>query len=46
MGAPDEGGGERAERSERPAPASRQAAAKPATKSSTAFDDMDNDIPF
>ena len=43
------GGGdrpERAERAERPAPASRPAATKPAAKSSTGFDDMDDDIPF
>lgn len=38
------GGGERAERSER-APAQRPAS-KPAAKSSTGFDDMDDDIPF
>lgn len=37
---------ERAERAERPAPASRPAATKPAAKSSTGFDDMDDDIPF
>ena len=37
------GGGERAERS---APAARPAASKPAAKSSTGFDDMDDDIPF
>jgi single-strand DNA-binding protein len=48
----DEGGygrgEERAERSEaRSAPASRPAGgAKPASKSSTGFDDMDDDIPF
>jgi single-strand DNA-binding protein len=43
------GGGdrpERTERAERPAPASRPAATKPAAKSSTGFDDMDDDIPF
>jgi len=41
------GGGDRGgERSERPAPASRPAATKPAAKSSTGFDDMDDDIPF
>jgi single-strand DNA-binding protein len=45
MGAPDEGG-ERMERSERPAAASRAPAPKAPAKSSTAFDDMDNDIPF
>jgi single-strand DNA-binding protein len=33
-------------RSERAAPASRPAASKPAPKSSTGFDDMDDDIPF
>ncbi len=33
-------------RSERPAPASRPPASKPAPKSSTGFDDMDDDIPF
>ena len=38
-----QGGGERAERS---APAARPAASKPAPKSSTGFDDMDDDIPF
>jgi single-strand DNA-binding protein len=46
-GAPDDmGGGERPQRSApapRPAPAPRQA---PASKSSTGFDDMDDDIPF
>jgi len=40
------GGGDRPERAERPAPASRPAATKPAAKSSTGFDDMDDDIPF
>ncbi|MDQ6680127.1 MAG: single-stranded DNA-binding protein [Pseudomonadota bacterium] len=45
----DEGGG--ASYAERPAPASRPAAAagaaaKPAAKSSTGFNDMDDDIPF
>jgi len=46
------GGGERsagagnAERGERSAPAARPAASKPAAKSSTGFDDMDDDIPF
>ena len=48
-GASGGGGGdrpERAERAERPAPASRPAATKPAAKSSTGFDDMDDDIPF
>lgn len=38
------GGGE--ERAERSAPPSRPAASKPAAKSSTGFDDMDDDIPF
>ncbi len=47
----DEGGGggersERAERAERPAAAPRPAPSKPAPKSSTAFDNMDDDIPF
>lgn len=37
------GGGERSERS---APAPRPAPSKPAAKSSTGFDDMDDDIPF
>jgi len=41
------GGAERAERPERSAPAARPAASKPApSKSSTGFDDMDDDIPF
>jgi single-strand DNA-binding protein len=41
------GGGDRSERGERSAPASRPAASKPAaSKSSTGFDDMDDDIPF
>jgi single-strand DNA-binding protein len=39
------GGGERGERSER-APAAQRPAGKPAAKSSTGFDDMDDDIPF
>jgi single-strand DNA-binding protein len=46
-GAAEEGGA--ASYGERPAPASRpagQAAAKPAAKSSTGFDNMDDDIPF
>ena len=39
--------GDRGERTERPAPAaSRPPASKPAAKSSTGFDDMDDDIPF
>jgi single-strand DNA-binding protein len=48
MGAPDEGGdrGERPERAERPAASRAPAAPKAPAKSSTAFDDMDNDIPF
>ena len=44
-GGAEEGGGY----ADRPAPASRQpaaAAAKPAAKSSTSFDNMDDDIPF
>ncbi len=52
-GAGDEGGGYSREsseggggRSERSAPASRAPASKPAPKSSTGFDDMDDDIPF
>jgi single-strand DNA-binding protein len=44
-GAGDEGGGGGEERQAR-APASRPAASKPAAKSSTGFDDMDDDIPF
>ena len=42
----ERGGGERGERAERATPASRQNVAKAATKSSTSFDDMDDDIPF
>ena len=53
-GGGDEGGGgggggySRGERSDAPrsAPASRPAPNKPAAKSSTGFDDMDDDIPF
>ena len=50
-GGEDEGGGqsERSAPPQRPAPASRpaaQAAAKPAPKSATGFDNMDDDIPF
>lgn len=46
-GAQGGGGAERAERPERSAPAARPAASKPApSKSSTGFDDMDDDIPF
>lgn len=45
MGGGDDGGG-REERPQRSAPASRPAASKPASKSSTGFDDMDDDIPF
>jgi len=43
-GGDDEGGGQQ----RRPAPASRPApaASKPASKPSTGFDDMDDDIPF
>jgi single-strand DNA-binding protein len=45
QGGGDSGGG--APRQERSAPAARPAASKPAaTKSSTGFDDMDDDIPF
>lgn len=41
------GGGYSRERAERSAPAARPApASKPAAKSSTGFDDMDDDIPF
>jgi single-strand DNA-binding protein len=52
MGGGDEGGGGGGysrggeERSERSAPAAKPAASKPAAKSSTGFDDMDDDIPF
>ncbi|WP_280153245.1 single-stranded DNA-binding protein [Piscinibacter sp. XHJ-5] len=49
MGGSDEGGGYSRggeERSERSAPAAKPAASKPAAKSSTGFDDMDDDIPF
>jgi single-strand DNA-binding protein len=47
----EEGGGgggatERGERAERPAPTPRPAPTKPAAKSSTSFDNMDDDIPF
>lgn len=46
----DEGGSysreERGEAPARSAPAARPAASKPAPKSSTGFDDMDDDIPF
>ena len=50
-GGEDEGGGqsERSAPQQRSAPASRpaaQAAAKPAPKSATGFDNMDDDIPF
>ena len=50
-GGEDEGSGqsERSAPPQRPAPASRpaaQAAAKPAPKSATGFDNMDDDIPF
>jgi single-strand DNA-binding protein len=47
-GGAEEGGGGYAKSAERPAPASRPAAAaaKPAAKSSTGFDNMDDDIPF
>ena len=50
MGGGDDGGQDRQERQERPqsrsAPAPRAPAGKPASKSSTGFDDMDDDIPF
>ena len=52
LGGGDEGGGggnyARSERGgdERPASAARPAPTKPATKSSTGFNDMDDDIPF
>jgi len=47
MGGGDEAGGAGRERSdERPAPASRPAASKPAAKSASGFEDMDDDIPF
>ncbi len=53
MGGGDEGegggysrGGGGGERGERSAPAPRPAPSKPAAKSSTGFDDMDDDIPF
>ena len=42
MGGGDEGGA----REERSAPASRPAASKPAAKSASGFEDMDDDIPF
>ena len=42
MGAPADDG----ERPQRSAPAPRPQASKPAAKSSTGFDDMDDDIPF
>jgi single-strand DNA-binding protein len=50
-GGDDAGGGgadrsDRSERSERPAAAPRPAPTKPAAKSSTSFDNMDDDIPF
>jgi single-strand DNA-binding protein len=53
LGGGDEGGGggyargaERGGGEERSAPAARPAPTKPATKSTTGFDDMDDDIPF
>jgi single-strand DNA-binding protein len=47
MGGTDDAGASRGgEREERSAPASRPAAAKPAPKSATGFEDMDDDIPF
>ena len=45
-GAQGGGGGGGGERPERSAPAARPAASKPPAKSSTGFDDMDDDIPF
>ncbi len=46
-GGADDGGYERSSEPPRSAPASRPAASKPApSKSSTGFDDMDDDIPF
>ncbi|MBQ0932653.1 single-stranded DNA-binding protein [Ideonella sp. 4Y16] len=46
-GGDDEGGGYSREPAARPAPAPRSAPApRPAPKSSTGFDDMDDDIPF
>ena len=47
-GAPPDRGDSGSERGsgERSAPAARPAASKPAPKSSTGFDDMDDDIPF
>jgi len=46
-GGDQEGGGYRGEAPEgRSAPAARAPAQKPAAKSSTGFDDMDDDIPF
>ena len=47
MGGGDEGGGGSTQRGEeRSAPAAKPAAGKPAAKSATGFDDMDDDIPF
>jgi single-strand DNA-binding protein len=51
MGGGDEGGGGGGNYNSRPAasapaPASRPVASKPASKPSTGFDDMDDDIPF
>ncbi len=45
-GGSSDGGMERSERAERPAAAARPAPTKPAAKSSTSFDNMDDDIPF
>ena len=49
-GSPDDGGGDmresRESRPARSAPPPRAPAPKPAAKSSTGFDDMDDDIPF
>jgi len=46
MGGADEGGGGRGGGHSRPAARPSAPAAKPAAKSSTGFDDMDDDIPF
>jgi single-strand DNA-binding protein len=48
MGGSDDagGGGGGYAREERSAPAAKPAASKPAAKSATGFDDMDDDIPF
>ena len=46
MGGGDDSGAGRERSEERSAPASRPAASKPAPKSATGFEDMDDDIPF